>query len=67
MHVHHILHSSMANVTVLSLQTSLSLNRNFNVTVAKELLYIFPKYQTFDTGNFSLMLSIYESMSGWGV
>ena len=40
MHVHHVHHSSRASVTVLSLQTSLSLTRNMNVTVAKELYYI---------------------------
>ena len=57
-HVHHLHHSSRARVTVLSLQTSLSLTRNMNVTVAKELLFIFPKYRNFDTGNFSLSLSI---------
>ena len=52
MHVHHVHNSSRARVTVLSFQTSLSLTRNINVTVAKELYYIF-----FDTGNFSLTLS----------
>ena len=48
MHVHHMHHSSRARVTVLSLQTSLSLTRNMYVTVAKELYYIFseiPKLQ----------------------
>ena len=43
MHVHHVHHSSRARVTVLSLQTSLSLTRNVNVTVSKELYYIFSK------------------------
>ena len=41
MPVHHVHHSSRARVTVLSLQTSLSLAKNMNVTVAKELYYIF--------------------------
>ena len=41
MHVHHGHHSSRGRVTVLSLQMSLSLTRNMNVTVAKELHYIF--------------------------
>ena len=41
MHMHHVHHSSRARVTVLSLQTRLSLTRNMNVTVAKELYYIF--------------------------
>ena len=58
MHVHHVHHSSMVRVTVLSLQTSLSLARNMNETVAKELYHIFPRYRNFDTGNFSLTLSI---------
>ena len=40
MHVHHLHHSSRARVTVSSLKTSLSLTRNMNVTVAKELYYI---------------------------
>ena len=52
MHVHHMHHSSRARVTVLSLKTSLSLTRNMNVKVAKELYYIFS-----DTVNFSLTLS----------
>ena len=43
MHVHHGHHSSRGRVTVLSLQISLSLTRNTNVTVAKELHYIFSK------------------------
>ena len=34
-------HSSKGCVTVLSLQISLSVTRNTNVTVAKELHYIF--------------------------
>ena len=41
MHVHHMHHSSRARVTFVSLQTSLSLTRNVNVTIAKELCYIF--------------------------
>ena len=41
MHVHHGHHSSRGSVTILSLQISLSLTRNMNVTVAKELHYIF--------------------------
>ena len=40
MHTHHVHHSSRACVTVLSLQTNLSLTRNKNVTEAKELYYI---------------------------
>ena len=57
MHVHNVNRSSRARVTVLSLQISLSMTRNMNVTVAKELYIYFPKYQNFDTGNFSLTLS----------
>ena len=41
MHVHHVYHSSRAHVSVLSLQTSLALTKNTNVTVVKELQYIF--------------------------
>ena len=37
MHVHHVHHISRARVTVLSLQTSLSLSKILNITVAKEL------------------------------
>ena len=48
-----------ARETVLSLQTSLSLTRNMNVTVAKELYYIFSKILKFRFGNFSLTLSIF--------
>ena len=40
MHVHHGHHSSKGRVTVLSLQISLSLTRNMNVIVVKELHYI---------------------------
>ena len=47
MHVHHVHHSSRAHVTVLSLQTSLSLTRNMNVTVAKVLYYIFSEIWKF--------------------
>ena len=47
MHVHHVHHSSRARVTVLSLQTSLSLTRNMNVAVAKELYYIFSEISKF--------------------
>ena len=47
MHVHRLRHSSRAHVTVLSLQTSLSLTRNMNVTVAKELYYIFSEISKF--------------------
>ena len=61
MHVHHVHHSSRARVTVLSLKTSVSLTRNTNVTVAKELYNIyFLKYRNLNTGNFSLTLSIYR-------
>ena len=60
MHVHHVHHSSRARVTVLSLQTSLALTKNMNVIVAKELYYIFPKYHNFDSGSFSLTLSIFQ-------
>ena len=41
MHVHHGPHRSRGRVTVLSLQISLLVTRNMNVTVAKELYYIF--------------------------
>ena len=41
MHVHHGHHSSRGRVNVLSIQISLSLTRNMNVTVVKELHYIF--------------------------
>ena len=47
MHVHRVHHSSRARVTVLSTQTSLSLTRNMNVTVAKELCYIFSEISKF--------------------
>ena len=63
MHVHHVHHSPRATVTVLTLQTSLPLTRNMNVTVAKELYYIFSIYRNFDTGNFSLTLSIIHMSS----
>ena len=62
-HVHRVRHSSRTRVTGFSLQTSLSLTRNMNVTVAKELYNIFSKYQNFDTGNFSLTLSIFNQKS----
>ena len=47
MHVQHVYHSSRALVTFLSLQTSLPLTRNMNVTVAKELYYIFSEISKF--------------------
>ena len=47
MHVHHVHQSSSARVTVLSPQTSLSLTRNMNVTVAKELYNIFSEISKF--------------------
>ena len=47
MHVHHVHHSSMVRVTVLSLLTSLSLARNINETVAKELYHIFSEISKF--------------------
>ena len=47
MHVHHVHHSCRARVTVLDLQTSLPLTRNLNVTVAKELYYIFSEISKF--------------------
>ena len=47
MHVHHVHHSSKSRVTVLSLQTSLSLTRNMNEIVAKELYYIFSEILKF--------------------
>ena len=47
MHVHHVHHSSRASVTVLSLQSSLSLTRNMKATVAKELYYIFSEISKF--------------------
>ena len=46
-HVHHSSHSSMVRVTVLSLQTSLSLARNMNKSVAIELFHIFSKISKF--------------------
>ena len=46
MHVHHVHRISRARVTVLNLQTSL-LTRNMNVTVAKELYYIFSEISKF--------------------
>ena len=47
MHVHHVHHSSRARGSVLSLQTSLSLTRNMNVKLVKELYYIFPEMSKF--------------------
>ena len=47
MHVHHVHHSSRARVTVLPLQTIMSLPRNMNVTVVKELYYIFSEILNF--------------------
>ena len=47
MHVHHVHYSSRARVIVLSPQTSLSLTRNMNVTVAKELYYMFSEISKF--------------------
>ena len=47
MHVHHVHPSSKTRVTVLSLQTSLSVTRNMNVTVAKGLYYIFSEISKF--------------------
>ena len=47
MHMHHMHYSSRARVNVLILQTSLSLTRNMNITVAKELYYIFSKISIF--------------------
>ena len=47
MYAHHVHHSSRARVTILSLETSVSLTRNTNVTVAKELHYIFLKRSKF--------------------
>ena len=47
MHVHHMRHSYRARVTVLPLQTSLSLIRNMNVTLVKELYYIFSEISKF--------------------
>ena len=47
MRMHHVHQSFRARVTVLSLQTSLLLTRNMNVTVAKELYYIFSKISKF--------------------
>ena len=46
-HVHHVHHSSRARGTVLSPQTILSLTRNMNVTVAKELYFIVSKILKF--------------------
>ena len=47
MHVHHVYHSLRVRVTVLSLQTNLSLTTNMNVAVAKELYYIFYEISKF--------------------
>ena len=47
MHVHNVHHSSSAHVTVLSLQTGMYLTENMNVTVAKELYYIFSEISKF--------------------
>ena len=56
MHVHHVHHSPRARVTVLSLQTSVSLTRNMNVKNSQRaVLYIF---RNIDTGTFSLTPSI---------
>ena len=49
-HVHHVHHSSMVRVTVLSLQTSLSLARKTNETVAIELYHIFSEISKFRYG-----------------
>ena len=46
-YVHDVHHISRARVTILSLPTSLSLTRNINVTVAKELYYIFSEISKF--------------------
>ena len=46
-HVHHEHLSSRVRVTVLFLQINLSLTRNINVTVAKELYYIFSEISKF--------------------
>ena len=45
--VHHMHHSSRARVTFLSFQTSFSLTRNMNVTVVKQLYYIFSEISKF--------------------
>ena len=50
MHVHYVHHSSMVRVTVLSLQTSFSLARNTNETVAIELYHIFSEISKFQYG-----------------
>ena len=47
MHVHHVHHSSRARGTVLSFQTSSSLTKNMNETVAKGLHYIFSQISKF--------------------
>ena len=47
MHMQYVHHCSRARVTVLPLQTNLSLTRNMNVTVVKELYYIFSKISKF--------------------
>ena len=46
-HLNHVHHSSRVRVTFVSLQTSLSFTRNMNVTVAKELYYIFSEISKF--------------------
>ena len=44
--LHHGHHSSRGSVTVVSLQISLWLTRNMNLTVARAVLYIFRNIET---------------------
>ena len=59
MHVHYVHHSSMARVTVLSLQTSLSLTRNINVTVASAVLYILRNTSNVTLSIFSILYDLH--------
>ena len=63
--VHHVHHSSRARVFVLSLHASLSLTRNMNVTVAKELYYIYSaSMKSYQYGNFDISENIeYSSLA----
>ena len=56
MYVHHVHHSFTVRVTVLSLQTSLSLARNMNETVAKELYHMSADLTKGSIGHFSSFL-----------
>ena len=63
--------SSRAGVTVLSLQTSSSLTKNMNVTVAKEMYYIPKAKSNFTLWNTEYISTVFDltkldiAMSGW--